>query len=139
VSKSTGYRLLKAGRLPAPCLKEGRISRWSPAGLEQWAAGRDKHLTPDRVEALGYIKEMLGLERKKLTNAEEWSLLDKYHSVPYPHRLDPALLAPSLELILCSLRAVSRSESIATISESLDLINLVKEIQNVLNTIKPVR
>lgn len=38
IDRATGWRWLKAGILPAPTIKVGRVNRWSVAAIEKWAA-----------------------------------------------------------------------------------------------------
>ena len=38
IDRATGWRWLKAGILPPPTIKVGRVNRWSVAAIEKWAA-----------------------------------------------------------------------------------------------------
>jgi predicted DNA-binding transcriptional regulator AlpA len=37
IDRATGWRWLKAGILPAPTIKVGRVVRWNTAAIEKWA------------------------------------------------------------------------------------------------------
>lgn len=37
IDRATGWRWLKAGILPAPTIKVGRVVRWNTATIEKWA------------------------------------------------------------------------------------------------------
>jgi excisionase family DNA binding protein len=38
IDRSTAYRWLKRGILPAPTIKVGRTVRWSAAAIDEWLA-----------------------------------------------------------------------------------------------------
>ena len=85
-------------------------------------------LTEGQRAALPSILALLHLEHAELTADECGALCSVYHSVPYEQRKDGTLLAIYLELVMRSLRAIGRAESLETIAESAALTVLVRDV-----------
>lgn len=90
-------------------------------------------LTPVQHAALQAPLDLLGLSNAKLTQTELKSLCNIYNSVPYDHRTDVHILASNLELAQLGIRALSRAETMQTISGS---PALQKMVQGLLSTVQ---
>ena len=98
-----------------------------------------KSLTPDQRAAVPGLLELLGLEREELTPAGIESLLNVYHSMRYDRRLDGLEVGVHLELLARSVRAVSRSETVATIAASDTLTDQVRELARLVGGLMPIK
>ena len=87
-----------------------------------------KTMTPDRIEALTDIRMMLGLEGTKLTETEQWTLLDLFNSVPFGCRQDGSILSSFLRPAVLSLAAFGRGETRCTVATSPMLQDMLKTL-----------
>ncbi|EKD97970.1 MAG: hypothetical protein ACD_23C00648G0002 [uncultured bacterium] len=98
---------------------------------------RCQTLAPVQQAALPAILNILGLANAKLKQTELKSLCNIYNSVPYDHRTDSQILASNLELAQLGIRALSRAETMKTISESPALQKMVQELLSTVQTLLP--
>lgn len=85
-------------------------------------------LTLDRQKALADIRQMLGLEKTALTQAEQADLLDRFYSVPHAHRRDGQILSGVLQPALATLQAFDRAETRQTVAVSPGLQEMLRTI-----------
>jgi glutaredoxin 2 len=85
-------------------------------------------MTPDRAAALADINRVIGQEDAKQTQAQQWSLLDVFFSVPYLNRGDGQILAETLRPAVMVLDAVDRSECRKTFASSPELQAILRKI-----------
>lgn len=137
ISRTTFWNWRKAGIIPPANIHHGNVRRWSLASLDTLTQGKDfmNPLDQRRVDALTNIKRMLGLENTSLTQAQQWTLLDLFDSVPYGHRMDGSLLAAHLEPALLCITAFSRDETHKTVKSSPRLQEILKTITQKVNTL----
>ena len=90
---------------------------------------RRQTLAEEQRAALPEILNLLDLDRAKLSVRVLASLAQRFHSLPYRERTDEATLKERLKLALLCLQALSRQESLDTISKSPELIDSVKKLQ----------
>jgi hypothetical protein len=140
---STIARKVKAGTIK-PVFRSGPQMSFSmsdvlrvEAGLMPLQRGVES-LTEGQKAALSGILTLLGLEQAELTPGQLKLLCDRFYSMPYEDRKDGRLVSAQLEVAMLCLRAGSRAESMATIADSPELVETVKDMQAVVNGLLPV-
>jgi hypothetical protein len=140
---STIARKVKAGIIK-PVFRSGPQMSFSMADVLRVEAGLMPRqqvvnsLTEGQKAAIPGILTLLGLEQAELTPSELLLLCNIFHSMPYAQRKDGRVVNAHLAVLMLCLRAVSRAESMATIADSPELVETVKDMQAVVNGLYPV-